>query len=68
MEVKTPKPPVHYDLCDACRRPILSDDGVRLIITYRLHDNEDCFEMYAAKVERGMIKVPFNLDGKNKKK
>lgn len=50
-----------YDMCDACRRPILQDDGTRLIHGYRIHNNDECFEVYATKVERRQLEVPYNL-------
>lgn len=50
-----------YDVCDACRRPILQGDGTRLIHGYRIHNTDDCFDAYATKVERRLLEVPYNL-------
>lgn len=57
-----------YDVCDACRRPILGGDGIRLIHSYRIHLTDECFSIYSEKVEKNLLKVPFTLDHKNIKK
>lgn len=49
-----------YTLCDACRRPIRTDEGQRLIHGFRIHNTSECWDTYSVKVEKGVLKVPFN--------
>ena len=49
-----------YTLCESCRRAIRPGESQRLILSYRLHNTDECFHIYTVKVEKVTIKVPFN--------
>ena len=51
-----------YTLCDACRKPIREVDGQRMIHTFRIHYTDECLYQYTVKVEKGILKVPFNVE------
>jgi len=51
-----------YTVCDACRKPIREVDGQRMIHNYRIHSTDECWHQYTVKVEKGILKVPFNVE------
>jgi|WetSurMetagenome_2_1015567.scaffolds.fasta_scaffold543547_2 hypothetical protein len=49
-------------ICDACRKPIRDIEPVRKIHGFKIHVTDECFEIYVTKVEKRILKVPFNME------
>jgi len=55
-----------HTICDACRKVIKDNSGIRKINGYTLHLEEVCFQLYTEKVVKGFLKIEYKVPEKKR--